>query len=698
MSKDKIVAASVAVLMVATLAVLLGQGGGCGRQDGQGRNASPLRADAAGVRPIVVKSELQMSDEVAEMLASSSRASTTNFVLVPAGYAFPDNIKAAEDERIAKEKAEADRKDAMAALFAINHINWVVTKIKTYNDPIVLEEEYQGLTADAINLRLIKDPELIDLICRMLDVITEMRIEEKERNFLKEELDQGISDAMTDAICGFSVDGATPAQMIVSAITSAATAAMNYRKAKKALTKKFEKQSWALDKNRMYYLNDLNKELLRDYWSIVQKYPDLEDGYRVSEADIQLLVDHLKDEDAVKRHEFLVALEKQYQAFQPYWYHRAAAAHEIACDEKNRDEEREVAWRDADQSLDNFVKAQLVCGNILRKDPLVAKAALLQASALAHYEKKGEPTPDVNKVKYRNIIDLATKNCSSVDWQTRYFCALLAIQKLEDAQLAESVILPAIAELDWQKRRRLFSYKDDLADRSSGERGAKIEDLLPTGDALYDCRTLIAREGGGCISEEKRREILARICEDQNASLRAKIFCYGDMGYKQALEKLRPDLQRMRLYKRDNGHYVVSVPFSWVITRDTVMKLAVGKKEFDEQGERELEERPDGRQYVLIDYGTKPKTASGDISLMARFDRGAKGEGKKPNLCFMAKVEFSRQPALSELAPVRAYFGSWTMGDATNPGRWSVNDPNAQGDSSGPDGSGREPVYERIDL
>ena len=137
---------------------------------------------------------------------------------------------------------------------------------------------------------------------------------------------------------------------------------MNYKKAKRALQKKFEKQSWTLDKNRMYYLNDLNKELLRDFRAIVQKYPDIRDEYRVSENNIQLLVDHLKDEDAEKRWGFLKAFEAQFALFQPYWYHRASSAYEVASDESKDGYVRQSAREDAEQSSEKYLNIQIECG------------------------------------------------------------------------------------------------------------------------------------------------------------------------------------------------------------------------------------------------------------------------------------------------------------------------------------------------
>ena len=603
-----------------------------------------------------------------------SPMSPTNIIQISNNVALPDGlvpIKGSESDRdgLASIKSsepnrETVRKEAMTALFAINHINWVITKIKTYNDPAVLEEEYRGLTADALNLRVIKDPELIDLICRILDVIVEMRIEGKERDFLKDELDQGASDALADAVSGIRISGLNPISMVASAVTSVASAALNYKKAKRALQKKFEMQSWSLDKNRMYYLNDLNKELLRDFWAIVQKYPELPDEYRVSEKNIQLLVDHIKDEDAGKRLEFLQAFQDQFAGFQPYWYHRAAAAYEVFCNKEYETYKREEAKLDAQFALKQYMTIQIECGNVLRKDPTAAKVALLQAAMLSEEGRK-----DVKA--FQDAINVVVRNSSVDDWQAAYFCALIAVRELNDIAQAEKILAPAISELDWQRRRRLADWKDEVETKFALKGDQKISDFLSTGDALFECRTLIANTA--TLSNEKYQQLLAKICDDQNASMREKMFCYGAMGYKQALDKLRPDVSRMIVYKRD-GRYLVSVPFSWVIARGAEMALRVGDSDRSEQGERSIEERADGNQYVLIDYGAVDNS-TGNICFRSRFDRnGRNNDGQSETLSYMVEVAFSNSGI--ENHPLKATFGQWIKSnDATTASHWRMTKP-----------------------
>lgn len=588
-----------------------------------------------------------------------SSAQMTNVINITSSVQLPDALVPAKPAE--EPDRETLKKDAMTALFAINHINWVVTKIKTYNDPAVLEEEYKGLTADALNLRVIKDPELIDLICRILDVIVEMRIEEKERAFLKDELDQGMSDALADAVSGIRITGLNPIAMVASAVTSVASAALNYKKAKRALQRKFERQNWSLDKNRMYYLNDLNKELLRDFWAIVQKYPDLPDEYRVSENNIQLLVDHLKDDDAKMRHEFLRAFNDQFAGFQPYWYHRAAAAYEVSGNAQLDEETRAAAREDARFSIERYMSIQIVCGNVLRKDATAAKAALLRAAMMSEDGSRDTKA-------YQDAIDVVIRNSSPDDWQAAYFCALIAIRELKDVVQAEKILAPAISELDWQRRRRLADWKDEIETKFEQNGTNKVDKLISTGDALYECRTLIASTAN--LSDEDFQRKLARICDDQNASMREKMFCYGAMGYKQALEKLRPDVSRMRVYNRD-GRYLVSVPFSWVIARSAEMALRVGVTNRMEVGERNIEERDDGNQYVLIDYGN---VVEDDLFFRSRFDRNGRDKnGRSETISYMVEVAFSTSG--SERKPVKATFGRWELGDATTQSHWRMTEP-----------------------
>ena len=307
---------------------------------------------------------------------------------------------------------------------------------------------------------------------------------------------------------------------------------------------------------------------------------------------------------------------------------------------------------------------QIECGNVLRKDATAAKAALLRAAMLSE-------DGSTDKEAYQEAINVVIRNSSPDDWQSAYFCALIAIRELKDVPQAEKILAPAIAELDWQRRRRLVDWKEELEAKFEQNGTNRVDNLLSTGDALYECRTLIASTAE--LSDEEYQKKLARICDDKNASMREKMFCYGAMGYKQALEKLRPDVSRMRVYKRE-GRYVVSIPFSWVIARGAAMALRIGDSDRNEVGERSIEERNDGNQYVLIDYGD---VAEGKVFFRSRFDRNGRDRNGLPERnSYMVEVAFSTWG--TELKPLTATFGQWEKGDATTPSHWRMTVPNVE--------------------
>ena len=62
----------------------------------------------------------------------------------------------------------------------INHINWVVNTIKTYNNVVVLEEEYEKISYGNLNLNRIPDEETRNRITNMLDVLYSLRKDERD--------------------------------------------------------------------------------------------------------------------------------------------------------------------------------------------------------------------------------------------------------------------------------------------------------------------------------------------------------------------------------------------------------------------------------------------------------------------------------------------------------------------------------------
>ena len=79
------------------------------------------------------------------------------------------------------DELSAANKDAVLDTIAqINHINWVVNVIKSYNNVIVLEEEYEKISPGNLYLDRIPDEETLGRITKMLDTLYSLRKDDRQ--------------------------------------------------------------------------------------------------------------------------------------------------------------------------------------------------------------------------------------------------------------------------------------------------------------------------------------------------------------------------------------------------------------------------------------------------------------------------------------------------------------------------------------
>ena len=92
-----------------------------------------------------------------------------NCAVVAASFVAPSHLHAGDAEDA-----------ALDTIAQINHINWVVNTIKTYNNAIVLEEEYDKISPGRLNLNRIPDQETMERIIKMLDRLHSLRMKERD--------------------------------------------------------------------------------------------------------------------------------------------------------------------------------------------------------------------------------------------------------------------------------------------------------------------------------------------------------------------------------------------------------------------------------------------------------------------------------------------------------------------------------------
>lgn len=481
--------------------------------------------------------------------------------------------------------------DVEAIMLLINHVNWVVTKIKNANDPIVLEQEYESINQNALLLDAIKDVEVVNLVCSIMDIIVDLRIDAREREMLQEELDQGMADAVFDAIPSPTVlIASNPLSALCNLATAAVSSYANYRKAKIRIAKQFKKATWDLDKNKMVFLNQLNKDLIRNYWALVNRYK-LSDRLRVTEKDIEHLIERLKDTDPSRVHDFLALPDSQriYQDLPQYWYYRGSQAY--ACER----------YEDAETSLIQYQAFQDKV-EFLRYDKQSAHAAMIRLNLVA-MNTNGNLTGQADGV--RRQLEVIEKNAQVTDWQMLYYAAVVRDQ-IGDRDRAKSILRRVIDEEEAILNRDVVEWKDMLKMRQEAGTDDNVKSVQGT-DALCCCKELLMELEKRDLTSEESGALIEKICADESTSIREKLIYYGSLNYQQALKHLIKGVNNVSI-RTDGNVLTLALPYSWVIARESKFDIYLSKsgtvdlKENFLQGlkleedvhRREIHDMPDG--------------------------------------------------------------------------------------------------------
>lgn len=513
----------------------------------------------------------------------------------------PDGPNAGHD--VAKGDPIAERRER--ALQLINHINFVIYKISSCNDSVVLEEEYKLLNPSSLRLDVIDDKETIDTIRQLLDFLVDMRIDSKEREFLEQDREDAMSDLLKECLPDpSSCISANPWVAATKVAGAAFTAFNSYARGKKKIEKQFARKNWELDKNKLICLNELNKSLLVNHWNLVKKY-NMDDMQRVTEEDIALLMNKLKDSDARRKYQFLVNPdhEKTYKKSPLYWYYRASAAHE------NGD------WQGVIEAAHRYEAIYL---QILRHDRVAALVASLKLNALLRINP---PVDGMNVVfddkitEIRRTLDVIDENARYEDWNLLYLSACLRYSMCGDYDLAQRRMsdlvdhLASAEENRFRKWRGLLSKDkerksnrdkaakelDELQEKRkeqqekgkglSADEYKRLDDLTaslvdykmdeltvgskPKVEPLYICRTALMKMRCGHMTRDEVESAAKGILDAENTSSHERLFLYGLVRTKDIENKVKGEFEKVSISlstfpgREDFIH--VKMPYSWFL-------------------------------------------------------------------------------------------------------------------------------------
>lgn len=495
-----------------------------------------------------------------------------------------------------------DASDRDRVLQYINHINWVVYKINSYNDPIVLEEEYRGLDPNSLRFDSIDDPETINIIKQILDLLVQMRINEKEREFIEQDREDEMANLLAESLPNpascISVNPWVAATKVAGAVFQSY---QNYERGKKKVMKKFERANWELEKNQLFKLNDLNKNLLENQWKLVKRY-GIDDRKRVVEEDFKELMTKLKDTNEQRKYGYLVEHEMTFEKLPLYWYYRASAANKIG------------DFQGAIAAADRYQRIHL---QILRKDKFAALVAILKIDSMIKIKKlvTNDIKIQLDENEVARQLDIIEGNVGLNDWNMLYFAACMRSSVCNDDERAQRKLADLVAHLEFKSESRLAEWRGLLGSRNAREKERKsvkkqkeslegkiaklkrksqypgaedykqlkeleekchdleIQDLRsegrPDSAALYACRTALLKIRSKTLKPEEVERKAMEIFKMQDTSANEKLFLYGLVRTKDIAERVKAEFEKVKiklatLWGREDC-VSVQMPYSWYL-------------------------------------------------------------------------------------------------------------------------------------
>ena len=305
----------------------------------------------------------------------------------------------------------------LQVLQSLNLIAVSLTHIMTYNDKVVLDQEYNTIINN-LNLSNIPDADIITLLQELMDLLISSKIQDHERDYILTRFDKNVQNELKNRVKSriFNTDMVlNPYAGVLTAVLSTGSFYFNYRSQMDAYAKEKEEGKWAIEAKTMQDINSFYKKLLKYSWELMRRY-NLPDEWRLNEKQLSDYTDILKESDLERRYRKLKRIENSFQKFPPYWYYRGQAAQEIG---KN------------DEAIDCFNQFQQINQRILRKDPYAASVAMCKTML-----KVEQSDPAMLK----SDLDLILANSDDADWGNILFAAL-QYGRMGDSDAAGKLIL-----------------------------------------------------------------------------------------------------------------------------------------------------------------------------------------------------------------------------------------------------------------
>jgi hypothetical protein len=277
-------------------------------------------------------------------------------IIFLAGVVIPGEIRAQDN------KGQEQVQTQLQVLQSLNQIAVSLTQIITYNDKVVLDQEYNSIINN-LNLSKIPDADIITLLQELMDLLTSSKIQDHDRAYLSGNYEKNVQNELKKRVRSriFDTDLINnPYTTILNAVLNVGSFYFNYRSKMEDYKKEQEENVWKIKANTMQGLNNFYKKLLKYSWELMRRY-NFPDEWRLDEKQLSDYIAILKEPDLELRYRKLERIENGFQKFPPYWYYRGQSAQEIGKKE---------------EALRCFNQFQHIHQGILRKDPYLASTAM----------------------------------------------------------------------------------------------------------------------------------------------------------------------------------------------------------------------------------------------------------------------------------------------------------------------------------
>ena len=426
------------------------------------------------------------------------------------------------------------------AVFMMNYAQYVAYKLKTYNNILALEDEYNVLNNN-MNFETIKDYESIDTINSLMNALYEERKLHKYRSRAEETIKRKMNQALYDSIpqaTTIITGGLNPLALAINAASTAGNLFISYQQYKNQLSEIFDEKMFEYENLSEDILNDIYQNLNTYSYRLMQKY-QMSDEWRLNSIELEEMFKYLKDFDAERKYFNLRTLidDRYFQHFPMFWYHLAKAAADVS-DESN-----------ALQYYNRFEEENIP---IFRYDTIAVDAykgkitLLLKANAAK------------NKSEIIKKLEFIEENKS--DWTDWYFCALVYLElgNINRArELLEKNINILAADVDNQFLNT--GYLASLYDKNSD-----------TGSSLYDALELCRALFKNCGHEDISLKSIEDQYEKDTVAFNEVLHWFGLRPSSDVIHDLQPELEKIFLTGKSLSRKVVQVdcviPMQWMMS------------------------------------------------------------------------------------------------------------------------------------